>query len=65
MKKVKAKLKYRDNYYEIIQKGDHVICAVSKKIIPLENLKYWNTELQEAYFSPEEVQIRYNEFKKL
>ena len=32
-----------------------LICAVSKRKIPLKNLNYWNVELQEAYFSPEEV----------
>ena len=36
---------------EIIENGDHVICAVSGKKIQLEKLSYWNVELQEAYFS--------------
>ena len=36
---------------EILENGDHVICAVSGKKIQLENLSYWNVELQEAYFS--------------
>jgi hypothetical protein len=31
--------------------GDHVICKVSGKKISLSELKYWNVELQEAYFS--------------
>ena len=46
-----AKLKYLANNFEIIQEGDHVICAISQKKIPLENLTYWNVEEQEAYFS--------------
>ena len=50
MKKL-AKLKYLPNNFEIIENGDHVICAVSGKKIQLENLNYWNVELQEAYFS--------------
>ena len=50
MKKL-AKLKYLPNNFEIIENGDHVICAVSGKKIQLEKLNYWNVELQEAYFS--------------
>ena len=46
-----AKIKYLPNNFEIIQHGDHVICAISGKKIPLDKLNYWNVELQEAYFS--------------
>ena len=46
-----AKLKYLQNNFEIVEKGDHVICAVSGKKIMIEKLNYWNVELQEAYFS--------------
>ena len=46
-----AKIKYLPNNFEVIQNGDHVICAISEKKIPLENLTYWNVEDQEAYFS--------------
>ena len=51
MNKIKAKLLYKQNSFEIIKEGDHVICSVSKKEIPLEKLNYWNVDLQEAYFS--------------
>ena len=64
MSGVKAKLKYLANTFEIIERGDYVECAVSKKKIPLENLNYWNVELQEAYFSPEEVKQRYEKLNK-
>ena len=46
-----AKLKYLPNNFEILENGDHVICAVSGKKIFLDNLNYWNVELQEPYFS--------------
>ncbi len=46
-----AKIKYLPNNYQILKEGDHVICAISGKKIPLEKLNYWNVELQEAYFS--------------
>ena len=51
MKNKLAKLKYMPNNFEIIENGDHVICAVSGKEIKLDKLSYWNVELQEAYYS--------------
>lgn len=58
MKKKLAKLKFLPNNFQIIENGDHVICAISKKEIPLENLNYWNVEKQEAYFSYVESSIK-------
>ena len=55
MKKKLAKLRYLPNNFQIIENGDHVICAVSGKKINLDNLLYWNVELQEAYFSYQEA----------
>ena len=51
MYKKLAKIKYLPNNFEIIENGDHVICAVSGKKIDLDKLIYWNVELQEPYFS--------------
>jgi hypothetical protein len=53
-----AKLKFLPNNFEIIDEGDHVICAISKKKIPLENLNYWNVDKQEAYYSYIESSIK-------
>ena len=58
-----AILKYLNNSFEIIENGTHVICAVSGKKIPLENLTYWNVELQEAYFSYFEANLKREKFK--
>jgi|TARA_B110000037_G_scaffold168945_1_gene191417 hypothetical protein len=58
MKKKLAKLKFLPNNLQIVEDGDHVICAISKKEIPLENLNYWNVEKQEAYFSYVESSIK-------
>lgn len=60
---MEAKLKFKPNHFEIISNGDYVTCAVSKKKILLENLNYWNVELQEAYFSPVEVKIKQRQLK--
>ena len=59
-----AKLRYGPNTFEVLEEGNHVICAVSRKKIPLDKLTYWNVDLQEAYFSPKEAQIRFEELKK-
>ena len=51
MYKKLAKIKYLPNNFEVIENGDYVICSVSGKKIFLNELTYWNVELQEAYFS--------------
>ena len=60
----KAKLIFKHNYFEIVEEGDYVLCSVSGKKIPLQSLNYWNVDLQEAYFSPIEVDKRYSVQKK-
>ena len=65
MLKKLAKIKYFPNNFKIIEDGDYVECAVSGKKIYLENLTYWNVELQEAYYSYKEAsQKRENIIKK-
>ena len=59
MNKKKAKLVYKHNSFDIIEEGNFVICAISGKEIPLNQLTYWNVELQEAYYSPLEVNERF------
>ena len=59
-----AKLKYLPNNFKIIEHGDHVICAVSGKFINLENLNYWNVDLQEPYYSYKEAFEKYEIIKK-
>lgn len=58
MYKKLAKIKFLPNKFEVISKGDHIICAISKKKISLDQLSYWNVELQEAYYSPVEANIK-------
>ena len=62
MKNKLAKLKYLPNTFKILDEGDHVICAVSGKAISLENLTYWNVELQEPYYSYVEASKKKEEF---
>jgi|TARA_B110000090_G_scaffold73071_1_gene83309 hypothetical protein len=58
MNKKLAKIKYLANNFEIIENGDHVLCSISGKPIKLEELNYWNVELQEAYFSYKEAFLK-------
>ena len=51
----------QDLNFEIIEAGDHVICAVTKQKVYLQNLNYWNVELQEPYFSYKEAQLKREE----
>tara|TARA_B100000287_G_C20198215_1_gene608908 strand:+ start:265 stop:462 length:198 start_codon:yes stop_codon:yes gene_type:complete len=59
-----AKLKYLPNNFEILENGDHVICGVSRKKISLNDLNYWNVDLQEPYFSYKEAHLKNEEIKK-
>jgi len=44
-----ARLHYLANGFRVLWPGDHVVCAVTGRRIPLEDLKYWSAERQEAY----------------
>ncbi|WP_435089969.1 DUF2093 domain-containing protein [Candidatus Pelagibacter bacterium nBUS_30] len=55
MTKKLAKIRYFPNNFQIVEDGDYVVCAISDKKINLENLNYWNVELQEPYFSYKEA----------
>ena len=59
-----AKLKYLPNKFEILENGDHVICAVSGKKIFIENLTYWNVDEQEQYFSYKEASQKKEKLKQ-
>lgn len=49
MKERQAILRYLDGNFEVLQAGDFIICAVTRQTIPLDQLKYWSVERQEAY----------------
>ena len=44
-----AKLSYGSADYLILESGSYVLCAVTETRIPLDQLKYWSEDLQEAY----------------
>jgi hypothetical protein len=54
-----AEVKYLDGDFRVVRPGAFVRCAVTGVPIPLEELKYWSVDLQEAYSSPEAVLQRH------
>ena len=53
-----AEVKYLDGDFRVVRPGAFVRCAVTGVPIPLEELKYWSVDLQEAYASPQAVMQR-------
>jgi hypothetical protein len=50
-----AVVEYLDSNLRLVKPGAYVRCAVTDEPIPLDQLKYWSVEHQEAYSSPEAV----------
>jgi hypothetical protein len=48
-----AELEYLDGEYRILRPGAFVLCAVTGTRIPIEALRYWSVDLQEAYAAPD------------
>lgn len=48
-----AELRYGLSDFVIVKPGAFVVCAVTGEKIPLDSLKYWSEELQEAYANAE------------
>lgn len=44
-----AVIEYLDGDFRIVQTGSHVICAMTGKSIPLDELRYWSVARQEPY----------------
>jgi hypothetical protein len=54
-----AEVKYLDGDFRVVRPGAFVRCAVTSVAIPLEELKYWSVDLQEAYVNPDAVLQRH------
>lgn len=44
-----ARIHYMAGTFRLLGAGDHVRCAETGVTIPLEELRYWSVERQEAY----------------
>ena len=56
-----AKISYGSSDYLIMEAGSYVLCAVTGKQIPLEQLRYWSGDLQEAYIDADASLKRWQE----
>jgi len=59
-----AVLHYGDGEFSVVRPGRYVLCAVTAKRIAIENLRYWNPTLQEAYAGPAEALSRWRELQR-
>jgi len=59
-----AELEYVDGEYRVVKAGSYVVCAVTGVNIPLEALRYWSVDLQEAYATPSAALQRFQEVGK-
>ena len=53
-----AALDYGHGEFRMVRPGTFVRCAVTGSPIRIEDLRYWSVDWQEAYASPEAVQLR-------
>ena len=44
-----AKIRYLAGTFRLLSDGDHVRCAETGAMIPLDELRYWSVERQEPY----------------
>ncbi|MGA7199552.1 DUF2093 domain-containing protein [Roseiarcus sp.] len=56
-----AKVEYLDGDFRIVRPGAFVRCAVTGQAIPLEELRYWSVDCQEAYATPAASMARESE----
>jgi len=54
-----AQVQYLDGDFRVISPGTYVRCAMTDARIPLDELKYWSVDLQEAYAIPTAVLQRH------
>jgi len=54
-----AELEYLDGEYRVVKAGSFVICAVTGVHVPVDALRYWSVDLQEAYALPSAVLQRH------
>lgn len=57
-KAAEAQVQFLDGDFRITRPGAFVRCAVSGEAIPIEELRYWDVDLQEAYATPELKLVR-------
>src|SRR5690554_6263395 len=62
---VEAEVRYLDGDFRVLRPGTYVRCAVTGAPIPLDELRYWSAERQEAYAGPDVALRRLTELNLL
>ncbi len=44
-----AKIRYLDGDFQILLPGSYVVCAMTGRHIPIDELRYWSVARQEPY----------------
>ena len=44
-----ARIRYDHADFQVLSSGNFVRCAVTNQAIPVDDIKYWSVERQEAY----------------
>ena len=47
-----AKIEFHDGDFRVVRPGAYVRCTVTGQPIPLDELRYWSVDRQEAYAGP-------------
>ena len=48
-----ARVHYMAGTFRLLSAGDHVVCAVTGRRVPLDELRYWSVARQEPYATAE------------
>ena len=55
-----AIVEYLDAEFSVVKPGAYVRCSVTGVRIPLDHLKYWNVDKQEAYADAEAAAVGFD-----
>jgi hypothetical protein len=56
-----AQVSFLDSDFRVVRPGAFVRCVMTGAPIPLDELRYWSVERQEAYAGPEQALARLRE----
>jgi len=56
-----ALIRYGDAEFQVLRPGAFVICAVTGRQIPIDQLRYWSVDRQEPYIDSEAASRRWRE----
>ena len=48
-----AEIEFLDGDFRIVKPGAYVRCAVTQEPIPIDELRFWDVDRQEAYATPQ------------